>query len=533
MSVVMGAGTASLLFLGNSYTGSHDLENQVTERLGLSDPDLAVTSVAVHPGGASWVDHLDAMYTPGTPQSQAVAKLDWDWWVLQEQSQIPGFPMGQSDRDASGEALLALVEDGSAQGASPVLFLTWGRRDGDPHNPTLFEDYSQMQDRLTEGYLDYVSMLESEGFRPAVAPVGEAFRQVHEDTLSQGGDPLGEGSLFERLYSEDGSHPSFYGTYLASAVIQGAITGRSSSLYAEHEGVDDPEFAAYLDEVAREVVHDAPLGPFPYPWAMTFETWDSQDISHPFLWPWVEMVQAWAGDVLVIGSSSKQGCRSAGRLVLVEGSQWVGDRVEIGPSGDGELHLVGGELAVHTVRLAEERNGVGTLYLGGGHLVAERVESGEGEGQIHWTEGTLEVAEWVGLPLEQSKGTMILTDRVELEGDYRQTHDGVLQIEPGASLHPTGIALLEGQLHVLDIVGDSSDVVVSPSVSAASVQWVLGEGLEGEIVSSEGLDVVRVRRVESDQHVHPAPEGCGCRGPGPVLPIGVFWLSALCVRRRD
>jgi hypothetical protein len=528
----MGTGTASLLFLGNSYTSSHDLEGQVTERLGLADAALVVASEAVHPGGASWVDHLDAMQTPESPQSQAIAKRDWDWWVLQEQSQIPGFPTGQVERDASGEALLALVEDADAQGGSPVLFLTWGRRDGDPHNPTLFEDYPQMQDRLTEGYLDYVSTLDGAGVRAAVAPVGEAFRKVYEDTLAQGGDPLRKGSSFERLYAEDGSHPSFYGTYLASAVIQGAITGRPSSLYLKVEGLDDPDFASYLDEVAQEVVHEAPLGSFPYPWAMTFDAWDSQDISHPFLWPWVEMDQAWEGDLLLIGSSSQKDCRSAGRLVLVEGAQWVGERVEAGPSGDGELHLAGGELVVHTLRLAEQPHGVGALYLEGGRLVAQRVELGEGEGKIYWTAGTLEVAEWVGLPLEQSGGTMVLTDRVDLDGDYGQGPDGVLLIEPGASLHPTGTALLEGQLHVLDILGDSSDVVVSPNVSAAAAQWVLGEGLVWELVSSDGFDVLRVRRVSTDKGVEVAPLGCGCSGLAPALSTWAFLWGALCVRRR-
>ena len=42
-----------------------------------------------------------------------------------------------------------------SEGAAMMLMMTWGRRDGDAINPTLYPNYTVMQDRLEEGYIDY------------------------------------------------------------------------------------------------------------------------------------------------------------------------------------------------------------------------------------------------------------------------------------------------------------------------------------------------------------------------------------------
>lgn len=532
---LLGSGSAALLFLGNSYTGSHDLEVQVADRLVASGQGGSVETAAVHPGGAMWVDHVEALAVEGTPQQQAVALRSWDWWVLQEQSQVPGFPEGQTDRVASEQAVVTLAAQAELEGGAPMLFLTWGRRDGDAMNPDLYPDYLEMQDRLTEGYLAYVALLESAGHEVAVAPVGEAFRAVYEGTVADGGSPLTAGSPFANLYAADGSHPSGYGTYLASAVIEGALTGRSSSLSSSLSSLKDPEFAAYLDEVARAVVHDAPLGSFPYPWAMTFAEWGSEEVSHPDLWLWVRLERSEEGEVLTLGTTDAEGCRGGGRLEVVKGGLWTGERVDVGLSGDGELHMAGGELEAHTLTLGAQASGEGRLVLEGGVLRLQRLEIGAGVAAIAWSGGAVEVGEFVGLPLDHAGGALVVTGEVWLEGDYAQGQEGEVHIAPGASLTVSGDASLSGRVEVAEIEGDSAVILEASKIELQDVSWALGEGLTWVQEVAEDRVQLRVDREATSYGADTGGGGastdCGCRTGLPTA-LPWVWVLLVLVRRR-
>jgi PKD repeat protein len=105
--------------------------------------------------------------------------------------------------------------------------MTWGRRAGDHMNPTLYPNFTVMQDRLEDGYLAYAENLTTRDRPVYVAPVGLAFRRVHDDIAEAGGNPLDQGSLFSSLYSSDGSHPSLRGSYLAACVLHATLTGNS------------------------------------------------------------------------------------------------------------------------------------------------------------------------------------------------------------------------------------------------------------------------------------------------------------------
>ena len=533
-SVLLGSGSAALLFLGNSYTGSHDLEERVAERLVVSSGGGEVETAAVHPGGAMWVDHVEALAVEGTPQQQAVALRSWDWWVLQEQSQVPGFPEGQLDRAASEEAVVALASQADLNGASPLLFLTWGRRDGDATNPELYPDYLEMQDRLTEGYLAYLSILEGAGHEVALAPVGEAFRAVYEGELAEGGSPGAAGSRFSSLYAGDGSHPSPYGAHLASAVIEGALTGRSGTSAAGESSLKDVELASYLDEVARAVVHDAPLEAYPYPWAMTFAEWGQDDVSHPDLWLWVRLEQATYGEVLTLGVTAEEGCRGGGRLEVVPGGQWTGQRIDVGPSGDGEVHLVGGRLEAHTLTFGTQPSGDGRVFLEGGELNVQRLEVGEGGAVLEWTgDAVMEVGEFAGLTIEQGAGALVVTGEVLVEGDYAQGELGTLVVAAGASLEVAGEASLQGYVEVAEIQGDSAVILSGSRIALLDVTWALGEGLSWTLESSEGEERIHVTREASPTASDTGERlsGCSC---GTGLSGGMPWVWALFLfaRRR-
>jgi hypothetical protein len=256
-----------LLHVGNSYTFFNDLELVTRGLLAQADAERwsEGRTVRLADGGLRFVDHLDRAGQAGTAWNTALAGTDtWDWVVLQEQSQIPGFPQDQSDFRASRRAAADLDDRVETAGARTVFLLTWGRRLGDESNRERFPDFATMQAALTEGYLAYRDATSTEARPTWIAPAGPAFARVHADVLAAGEDPLAPGSRFSRLYTEDGSHPSPLGTYLAACVLTGTITGRRTTGLASIPGVP-PEDAGWLQTTADATVRDAAL-PFTYPW---------------------------------------------------------------------------------------------------------------------------------------------------------------------------------------------------------------------------------------------------------------------------
>jgi hypothetical protein len=113
----------------------------------------------------------------------------WDIVVIQEQSEIPALPP-RKRAEALFPPLRKLVLLVRHQGAIPILYQTWGRRDGDHKIPD--DDFHAMTRRLREGYH---AAAENAG-ELVVVPVGDAW----EAEFSAGrGTPL---------YMDDGSHPT-------------------------------------------------------------------------------------------------------------------------------------------------------------------------------------------------------------------------------------------------------------------------------------------------------------------------------------
>jgi lysophospholipase L1-like esterase len=84
---------------------------------------------------------------------------------------------------------------------TPVLYQTWGRRDGEPGKEN--DDFYQMNERVRRGY----AAASERGGGIAIAPAGDAWEEVFNE---------GRGS---ELYVEDGSHPSAYGNKVTAKSI--------------------------------------------------------------------------------------------------------------------------------------------------------------------------------------------------------------------------------------------------------------------------------------------------------------------------
>ena len=104
-------------------------------------------------------------------------------------------------------AVMKLAERIRDRGGVPVLYQTWGRRDGDSQRAG--DDFHAMSARLREGYR---TAAEKAGGLPIV-PVGD----VWEREVSAGrGD---------RLFQPDGSHPTRTGDHLTAEVFCGQFFG--------------------------------------------------------------------------------------------------------------------------------------------------------------------------------------------------------------------------------------------------------------------------------------------------------------------
>lgn len=215
--------TCSVLFLGNSYTAVNDLPT-VFRKLATSG-GFAVSTKATDPGGTTLQEHLD-----DPEMSATLTGSTWNVVVMQDQSEIPSVEsLRQGEMYPAVRALVSGIREARAE---PLLFETWAHSQGWPENGLL--TYDQMQAAINQGYLSIGKELDV-----ATAPVGSAWSLA-----------LGErmGAL---LWSDDGSHPTTMGTYLAACVFYATIFGRSPRGLSYHADLSAAE-AAQLQRIASQ-----------------------------------------------------------------------------------------------------------------------------------------------------------------------------------------------------------------------------------------------------------------------------------------
>ncbi|WP_444885762.1 DUF4886 domain-containing protein [Microbulbifer sp. PSTR4-B] len=189
----------SVLFIGNSYT--RPLPTMIQSIAEINGTQITYRSLT--PGGWTLRKHSESEET-----LEAIHERKWDYVVLQEQSQLPSFPEEQRRKEIYPYAK-KLTDEVRKAGATPLLFLTWGRKHGDIQNiPD--DTRSKMQTRLLEGYQNMAKTTFSE-----IVPVGLAWEAIQ--SLDKNID----------LYTHDGSHPNRKGVYLSSLVFAFHLVGLS------------------------------------------------------------------------------------------------------------------------------------------------------------------------------------------------------------------------------------------------------------------------------------------------------------------
>lgn len=193
----VGRNETAVLFIGNSYSFG------VPKAFG---------KIAVENGRRVHVEQVThsgwslARHAADPETMRKIRGRRWDVVVLQEQSRLPSLPLVRNWTMVP--AVRKLAGEIRGQGAVPVLYQTWGRRDGDPKK--LRDDFHAMTGRVREGYR--IAAEKAGGLQ--VVPVGDAWER--EVIAGRGG----------RLFQPDGSHPSRAGNELSAKVFYHDLLGR-------------------------------------------------------------------------------------------------------------------------------------------------------------------------------------------------------------------------------------------------------------------------------------------------------------------
>ncbi|MDG2153070.1 MAG: PKD domain-containing protein [Crocinitomicaceae bacterium] len=216
--------SASVLFIGNSYTYYNDMPG-LFQDLSSSLGKATYVDSKVN-GGATMQVHAN------DPVSyQKMHNSNWDYVVLQAQSQEPSFPYGQVNSQTLPYAVQLADSVHSIYDCSQAMFfMTWGRENGDPQWDSI-NTFDKMNERLRNAYLRFAES--SDG---SVSPVGVAWKYVRDNhpTIS--------------LYAGDGSHPKPTGSYLAACTFYASIF---------HESPVGSTFLGGLDASTAEILQNA------------------------------------------------------------------------------------------------------------------------------------------------------------------------------------------------------------------------------------------------------------------------------------
>lgn len=224
------------LFLGNSYTAVNNLPEIVKQFAAASGDTLEYA--ANTPGGYTFQGH-----SSNANSLSLIAQGNWDFVILQEQSQLPAFPDGQvASQVFPYAARLDSLIQANNHCATTLFYVTWGRKNGDADNCPFFPPlctYDGMDDRLQ---MNYTLMAEQND--AALAPVAMVWRKLRSDFPTM------------ELYDGDGSHPSSRGSFAAAAAFYSILFEKDPSQNTYTFNLNNNE-ANQIKAVAKSVVFDS------------------------------------------------------------------------------------------------------------------------------------------------------------------------------------------------------------------------------------------------------------------------------------
>ena len=230
--------TLSVLFIGNSYTSVNNLPLLVKNLSTSAGKTLNIDSNI--PGGYLMSSHLNDATT-----LSKISQGNWDYVILQEQSQIPTIDYYRyNDMYPAMTDLKSVIEQYNPC-AKIITYMTWGRRFGgqqcDPSGTycsPVFANFNHMQDSLTSAYLEISELLNIQ-----CAPVGVTWQNILNDTTLV-------------LHSGDNSHPNIDGSYVAALSIFSSIWKQGTSGLTYTAGISN-QLAQYYQSKSDNTIFNS------------------------------------------------------------------------------------------------------------------------------------------------------------------------------------------------------------------------------------------------------------------------------------
>jgi len=225
-----------VLFIGNSYTYVNDLPALLSSVAQSTGDSVIYDSNCI--GGYTF-----QLHSTNATTLQKIAQGNFEFVVLQEQSQLPSFPISQVQ---SSVYPYAKTLDSLINVANPctetVFYMTWGRKNGDASNcpnwPPICT-YSGMDSLLRMRY-EYMANANN----ALVSPVGAVWRYIRNNF------PAIE------LYSADESHPSLAGSYAAACTFYSIVFRKDPTAITFSSTLDSTD-AANIRNAAKLVAYDS------------------------------------------------------------------------------------------------------------------------------------------------------------------------------------------------------------------------------------------------------------------------------------
>lgn len=230
----------SILFIGNSYTYFANMPARYFGEI-MKAAGYQVRVIGLTKGGWTLLKSSDPQDEIGSKVESMLANRAFDFVVLQEQSMTPAL-----NPKAFYTAAQRLDEKIRKNGATPILYATWGRKQGSGD----LTDYGLTPETMTWKLAAAYETMGKELDIP-VAHVGLAFWDMTQNQENV------------NLYDPDLSHPSQAGSYLAALTIFARITGIDPTT-VEYDGGMSAEVNALLKEAARKAVFETPEIPEEY-----------------------------------------------------------------------------------------------------------------------------------------------------------------------------------------------------------------------------------------------------------------------------
>ncbi len=257
--------TKRVMFLGNSYTFVNDLPLMLSQLAAGTGDSLYYDSNT--PGGYTLQGH-----STNQASLSLIQQGGWDFMIIQEQSQLPSFPMSQFMSQSYPYAKMLCTKFRKYnQCGSPLFFMTWGRKNGDNQNCQVWPPVCTYQGMDSLLNLRYRMMADSN--EALVSPVGAVWHYIRDNYPNI------------ELYDTDESHPSQAGTYAAACTFYSMIFQKDPTNISKDMNLD-PIKAANIRNAAKVIAFDSlakwNVGKFLPEAAFTFTkiSWDTVEFHN-------------------------------------------------------------------------------------------------------------------------------------------------------------------------------------------------------------------------------------------------------------